>query len=68
MADDTAKTNSGPFKRLKLLIFGGTGVTGKEVVKQALDLGHDVTVIARSPEKLQGIESVLHNILLSNLI
>ena len=56
MADESAKTNTGPFKRLKLLVFGGTGVTGKEVVKQALHLGHDVTVIARNPEKLQGIE------------
>jgi putative NADH-flavin reductase len=36
---------------VKLLILGGTGGTGKHVVSQALDAGHDVTVFARDPSK-----------------
>ncbi len=37
---------------MKVIIFGSTGSTGRQVVKQALDQGHDVTAFARNPEKL----------------
>jgi putative NADH-flavin reductase len=37
---------------MKLIIFGSTGATGRQVVAQALEQGHDVTAFARSPEKL----------------
>lgn len=37
---------------MKLVIFGSTGKTGRHVVAQALEQGHDVTAFARSPEKL----------------
>lgn len=37
---------------MKLTIFGPTGGTGKELVKQALAAGHDVTAYARTPSKL----------------
>ncbi|NET02378.1 MAG: SDR family oxidoreductase [Sphaerospermopsis sp. SIO1G2] len=37
---------------MKLLIFGASGNTGKEVVKQALEQGHNVTAFVRNPEKL----------------
>jgi putative NADH-flavin reductase len=37
---------------MKLLIFGGTGRTGRAVVAQALEQGHVVTVFARDPSKL----------------
>ena len=37
---------------MKLIIFGSTGVTGRQIVTQALEQGHDVTAFARSPEKL----------------
>jgi len=37
---------------MKLIIFGSTGGTGRQVVRQALEQGHDVTAFARSPEKL----------------
>ena len=37
---------------MKLAIFGSTGSTGRQVVAQALEQGHDVTAFARSPEKL----------------
>ena len=35
-----------------MIIFGSTGGTGRQVVTQALEQGHDVTAFARSPEKL----------------
>ena len=37
---------------MKLLVLGGTGGTGKHVVQQALDSGHEVTVFARDPAKV----------------
>src|SRR3984893_5195874 len=37
---------------MKLLIFGGTGRTGRALVEQALQQGHAVTVFARDPAKL----------------
>ncbi len=37
---------------MKLIIFGSTGATGRQIVAQALEQGHDVTAFARSPEKL----------------
>ncbi len=38
---------------MKVIIFGSTGNTGRQVVKQALEQGHDVTAFARSPEKVE---------------
>lgn len=38
---------------LKLVVFGGTGLTGKEVVKQALEKGYSVTSVVRPPEKAE---------------
>jgi putative NADH-flavin reductase len=38
--------------RWKILIVGATGGTGLQLVKQALDLGHQVTALVRKPEKL----------------
>ena len=37
---------------MKLLIFGASGETGKELVSQSLRLGHDVTAFVRDPQKL----------------
>ncbi|HVF62344.1 MAG TPA: SDR family oxidoreductase [Thermoanaerobaculia bacterium] len=36
----------------KLLIVGATGGTGRELVRQALERGHEVTAFARRPAKL----------------
>ena len=40
---------------MKLIVFGSTGGIGRNIVQQALDEGHEVTAIARTPSKL-GIE------------
>ena len=37
---------------MRLLIFGATGGTGRELVRQALDQGHAVTAFARDPAVL----------------
>jgi putative NADH-flavin reductase len=37
---------------MKLTVFGATGKTGKEIVRQALAAGHEVTAVARDPAKL----------------
>lgn len=41
--------------RMRILIIGATGGTGRQLVQQALELGHDVTALVRTPSKL-GIE------------
>lgn len=37
---------------MKLLIIGGTGGIGRELIKQALEQGQSVTALARNPEKV----------------
>lgn len=37
---------------MKVLVFGSTGATGKQIIKQALELGHHVTAFARKPSEL----------------
>lgn len=37
---------------MKVLVLGSTGPTGLQVVEQALAQGHDVTAMARTPDKL----------------
>ena len=41
---------------MKLIVFGSTGTVGKQVVLQALAMGHEVTAFARNPQKLKDIE------------
>lgn len=40
---------------MKLAIFGGTGKTGKLLVTQALEAGHDVVLLARTPSKMDDV-------------
>ncbi|WP_152393798.1 NAD(P)-dependent oxidoreductase [Paenibacillus guangzhouensis] len=37
---------------MKMAVFGATGGTGRQVVMQALALGHEVTAIVRNPDKV----------------
>jgi putative NADH-flavin reductase len=38
---------------MRLLVFGASGKTGHELVRQAIDGGHTVTAFVRTPEKLK---------------
>src|SRR5882757_5986414 len=38
---------------MKIIVFGATGATGKQVVEQALAAGHHVTVFVRDASKVQ---------------
>jgi putative NADH-flavin reductase len=38
---------------MKILMFGGTGKTGRELVKQGLERGHSITALVRNPDKLK---------------
>lgn len=38
---------------MNLLIIGGTGKTGRELIKQGLEQGHFITAIVRNPKKIK---------------
>jgi putative NADH-flavin reductase len=38
---------------MNILVYGASGATGHELVKQALAQGHNVTAFARNPSKLK---------------
>ena len=38
---------------MKIFIVGGTGKTGRELIKQGLDQGHIITVLIRNPDKIK---------------
>ena len=40
---------------MKVLVTGGTGFVGSHSVRAFLDAGHDVRLLARSPEKVQAV-------------
>ncbi|MER5423861.1 NAD(P)-dependent oxidoreductase [Streptosporangium roseum] len=37
---------------MRLTVFGATGGTGRHLVRQALDAGHEVTAVVRDPARL----------------
>jgi putative NADH-flavin reductase len=41
---------------MRIIIFGSTGGTGIELVKQGLELGHEVVAFARTPSKLDDLK------------
>lgn len=38
---------------MKIFIVGGTGKTGRELIKQGLERGHSITALVRNPEKIK---------------
>lgn len=52
---------------MKLLIVGGTGGTGRELIRQAIDQGHIVTALVRNPKRLkithQNLKSIKGDVL-----
>jgi putative NADH-flavin reductase len=38
---------------MKLIVLGATGATGIEIVRQAIERGHTVTALVRSPERIK---------------
>jgi putative NADH-flavin reductase len=44
---------------MRIAVFGATGRTGRPLVRQALDRGHDVVAFARSPSKLDAEDDAL---------
>jgi putative NADH-flavin reductase len=53
---------------MKLVIFGSTGGTGKELLKQALDQGHNVTAYARNPARIQDIKHASLRVVCGNVL
>jgi putative NADH-flavin reductase len=49
----TAPASRGWGNRTRVLIIGATGGTGRQLVQQALDQGHQVTAFVRKPAKLK---------------
>jgi len=43
---------------MNILVFGATGATGQQVVKQALSRGHRVTAFVRRPEALEAADNM----------
>jgi putative NADH-flavin reductase len=37
---------------MKIAVFGGSGMIGRRIVKEALSRGHEVTVVVRNPENV----------------
>lgn len=52
---------------MKLLVIGATGKTGRELIKQALEEGHEITAIVRKPKKLK-IDSANLNIVKGDVL
>src|SRR5437588_9058111 len=44
---------------MKLLLLGATGGTGRQLLAQALEAGHETTALVRSPEKLTAEDHLL---------
>jgi putative NADH-flavin reductase len=41
---------------MKIVVFGASGGTGRELVRQGLDQGHEVTVFVRNPQSFTGAD------------
>jgi putative NADH-flavin reductase len=48
--------------QLRVLIIGATGGTGRQLVRQALEQGHEVTAFVRNPQRLKMEHANLRNV------
>jgi putative NADH-flavin reductase len=53
---------------MKLLVFGSTGGTGRELLKQSLNQGHVVTAFVRDPTKIGDIKHTNLRIMSGNVL
>lgn len=44
---------------MRLLLYGATGTLGQRILAEAVDRGHIVTVVARNPDRVQGMPGVM---------
>jgi putative NADH-flavin reductase len=44
---------------MRIAVFGATGGTGREIVRQALDAGIEINALVRDPAKLPGFEDTM---------
>lgn len=40
---------------MKIVITGGTGLIGRHLIPRLLDLGHQITVVTRNPQKASSV-------------
>src|SRR5258705_6418266 len=52
---DTRNGISSEVQSLHLVVLGANGGTGLEIIRQAMDRGHSVTALVRSPDKLKNL-------------
>ena len=45
-------------QRLKIALFGATGMIGSRIAAQAIERGHEVTALARQPRAIDGLPSL----------
>ena len=43
---------------MKILLLGATGRTGKHIIEEAIKRGHEISAIARDPEKLKDYQII----------
>jgi putative NADH-flavin reductase len=53
---------------MKVLVFGATGGTGRELLRQSLDQGHEVTAFVRDPSRLGEIAHANLRIVTGNVL
>lgn len=45
---------------MKILVLGATGRVGSQIIPRALEDGHDVTILVRTPDKIKVIDENIH--------
>lgn len=40
---------------MKIVLTGGTGLIGRHLIPRLLDLGHQITVVTRNPQKASSV-------------